>query len=127
VVDEAGKLAGMISDHDLLRLFSEHKVGIWDRIASKLTFAAMDKHHQAVAQEARRRTAGEIMKTDLVTVQEDTPVEEAIRRMTTAQIKRLPVVGPGGEFKGMVSRDSLLRAGMAGSATKAGAEHEGTG
>jgi CBS domain-containing protein len=114
VVDEAGRLAGMISDRDLLRLFSGHKVGLWDRLAGKLTFTEMGRRHKAVVELARKQTAGEIMKTDLVTVAEDTPVEEAIRLMTEWKIKRLPVVGPGGEFKGMVSRDSLLRAGTGG-------------
>ncbi len=112
VVDEAARLLGMISDHDLLRLFSGHKIGVWDRIASKLTFTEMGKRHKAVMDEAQKRTAGEIMKTDLVTVQEDALIEEAIRLMTTHKIKRLPVIDRDTEFKGMVSRDSLLRAGM---------------
>jgi len=115
VVDAAGRLMGLISDHDLLRLFSGHKVGVWDRIASKLTFTDMGKRHKAVVDQARKRTAGEIMKADLVTIREDAHIDEAIRLMTDKQIKRLPVVDVEGEFKGMVSRDSLLRAGIGGS------------
>jgi CBS domain-containing protein len=112
VVDEGGRLLGMVSDHDLLRLFSDHKVGIWDRIAGKLTFTHLGQRHKAVVEQARKRTAGEIMKTDLVTVREESPIDDAIRLMTERQIKRLPVVDAGGKFMGMVSRDSLLRAGM---------------
>jgi CBS domain-containing protein len=110
VVADSGKFLGLISDHDLLRLFSGHKVGIWDRIASKLTFTDMGQRHKAVVEEARKRTAGEIMKTDLIVVGPDTPIDEAIRLMTAHEIKRLPVVDPDGAFLGMVSRDSLLRA-----------------
>ena len=112
VVDGAGKLLGLVSDHDLLRLFSDHKVGIWDRIAGKLTFTHMGKRHQAVVEQARKRTAGEVMRTDLVTIREESPIDDAIRLMTEKPIKRLPVVDADGKFKGMVSRDSLLRAGM---------------
>jgi len=38
-------------------------------------------------------------------------VEEAIRLMVEHGIKRLPVIDDDGTFSGMVSRDSLLRAG----------------
>lgn len=114
VVDDTGRLLGLISDRDLLRLFAGHRIGIWDRVASRLTFTAMGQRHKAAIAEAQRRTAGEIMRKDLVTVREETPLGEAIRVMAARQLKRLPVVGPNGEFRGMISRDSVLRAGVAG-------------
>ncbi len=114
VVDEGGRLLGLISDRDLLRLFWAHKSGAWDRIASKLTFTEMGKRHKAVVDQARKQTAREIMKTDLVTIDEEAPIDEAIAVMTAKGIKRLPVVGADGKFKGMISRDSLLRAALAG-------------
>jgi CBS domain-containing protein len=55
------------------------------------------------------------MKSDLATIPEEASIDEAIRLMTAKQIKRLPVVDAEGQFKGMVSRDSLLRAGIGGS------------
>ena len=61
----------------------------------------------------RAKTAGEVMSTNIVTVQEDAPIDEAIRLMLERAIKRLPVVDSEGKYKGMVSRDSLLRAGFA--------------
>lgn len=112
VIDDGGRLLGLVSDHDLLRLFSGHNVTLWDRIASKLTFTEMGKRHKAVVEQARKRTAGEIMKTDLVTIGEEATIDEAVRVMTERQIKRLPVVDSAGMFKGMVSRDSLLRAAL---------------
>jgi len=74
----------------------------------------MGRRHKAVVEQAGKRTAGEIMKTDLITVGQDTPIDEAILLMTTRGIKRLPVVGPHGTFLGMISRDSLLRAAITG-------------
>jgi len=114
VVTGDGKFLGLISDRDLLRLFSGHTTGIWARIASKLSFTEMGRRHKAVVEQAGKRTAGEIMKTDLITVGQDTPIDEAILLMTTRGIKRLPVVGPHGTFLGMISRDSLLRAAITG-------------
>ena len=52
------------------------------------------------------------MNTDIVTVQETTPIDTAIALMTEKGLKRLPVLDPGGKFKGMISRDSLLRTGF---------------
>ena len=112
VVDAANRLLGMISDRDLLKLFSGHKVGIWDRIASRLTFSAMGQRHKAAIEDARKRTAGEIMRTDIVSVREETSLDEVVRLMTSKQLKRLPVTGPHGELLGVISRDAVLRAGL---------------
>jgi CBS domain-containing protein len=109
VVDYEGRLLGMIFDRDLLGLFAGHKVGIWDRIASKLTFTAMGQKHRAVIENAQKHTAGEIMKKDLITANEDMPLDEAIRLMTEHQIKLLPVVADDGKFLGIVTRNMLLR------------------
>jgi CBS domain-containing protein len=46
-----------------------------------------------------------------VTIREDALIEEAIRLMTEGRLKRLPVVDGGGRFRGLISRDSLLRTG----------------
>ena len=111
VVNDAGRLVGMISDRDLLRVFAGHRIGIWDRVASTLTFTAMGQRHKAAIEEARKRTAGEIMRADIVSVGEDASLSEVIGVMVAKQIKRLPVIGPSGEFKGVISRDAVLRAG----------------
>ncbi len=112
VVDETGKLLGLISDSDLLCFFSEHKAGVWDFLVRKLPFHEMSKTHESFANQTKTKTAREIMKTDLVTVNEDTLIEEAVRLMAEKNIKRLPVVDENGIFKGMISRDSVLRAGL---------------
>jgi CBS domain-containing protein len=43
-------------------------------------------------------------------------IEDALGLMTEKALKRLPVVDEFGRFKGMISRDSLLRTGFMGSA-----------
>jgi len=108
VVDKSGRLMGMIFDRDLLGLFEGHGVGIWDRIAGRLTFTAMGQRHRAVLEAAKRQTAGEIMKKDLITVGEDTTLDEAVRIMTEHQIKLLPVLSSDGVFLGVVTRRMLL-------------------
>ena len=52
------------------------------------------------------------MKTDLITVGEGTDIDQAIALMTQHGIKRLPVVDDQGIFKGMISREALLKQGF---------------
>jgi CBS domain-containing protein len=113
VVDTQGNFLGLVSDRDLLNAFSAHKAGLWDRLASKLSFTELGQRHKAFLEQSRKTTAAQVMKTDLVTVREETTIDEAVRLMIGQKIKRLPVLDEQGKFKGLVSRDSLLRAGMA--------------
>lgn len=104
VLDNEGHLKGLISDSDLLGLFADQHESLWDLLASRVHSA--DSIHVA-----KTRKASQAMKVDLVTIREDAAIEEAIRLMAEHGIKRLPVVDDAGIFKGMVSRDSVLRAG----------------
>jgi CBS domain-containing protein len=108
VVDKDGKFLGLIADRDLLRAFSEHKAGLWEYVASVLG----GKRSSAGGERLREVAAATIMKKDAVTVHDNTPLDEAIKTMTILKIKRLPVVDADGRFKGMISRDALLRAGV---------------
>jgi CBS domain-containing protein len=109
VVDGNGFLKGLISDRDLLVAFSEQHPGIWDYFANKIPFTERARRHRDLRNHLRARTAAEVMKTDIVTAREDTSIEEAICFMLEKKIKRLPVLDSEGKFKGMISRDSLLR------------------
>lgn len=115
VVDKGGYFLGLISDRDLLIAFSEHHPGIWDYFVGKIPFTERGRRHRELREHLRAKTAAEVMNTDIVTVKEDAAIEEAIHFMLERGIKRLPVVDSQGKFKGMISRDSLLRAGFASS------------
>lgn len=122
VVDKEGFFLGLISDRDLLAAFSGRHPGIWDYFAGKIPFTERGRRHRELSEHLRTRTAAEVMNTDIVTVTEDAPLEEAIRLMLEHAIKRLPVLDSEGRFKGMISRDSLLRAGFASS--KGAGDHD---
>jgi CBS domain-containing protein len=114
VVDRDGHFLGVISDKDLLAAFSGRHPGFWNYLASKLPFT----EHPQLREDLRGKTAGEVMNANIVTVAEDAPINEAIRLMLDRAIKRLPVVDAQGKFKGLVSRDALLRAGFASASAK---------
>ena len=114
VVDRKGLFLGLISDRDLLIAFSERHPGIWDYFVSKIPFTERGRKQRQLQQFLLSvKTAGEVMNTNIVTVQEDAPINEAIRLMLDKAIKRLPVVDAKGKFRGLISRDALLRAGFA--------------
>ena len=77
VVDEEGHFLGLISDRDLLAGFSDRSSGIWDFLVSKISSAERGR----LGQDFRAKTAGEVMNANIVTVQEDAPINEAIRLM----------------------------------------------
>jgi CBS domain-containing protein len=113
VVDQAGLFLGLISDRDLLAAFADRHPGIWDYFVSKIPFTERGRQQEKLRQDLRSQTAGQVMNTDIVTVREESPISEAIRLMLERAIKRLPVVDAQGKFKGLVSREALLRAGFA--------------
>lgn len=111
VVDHNGRLLGIIADRDLLGLFSAHRDGFWEHLVRKLPFAEFAQEDEHLLTLAKTKTAADAMKTDLVTVCEDTSIDNAINIMASKGIKRLPVINRSGIFMGMISRDSLLRTG----------------
>ncbi len=111
IVDKAGSLLGIISDRDLLAAFSDQKEGIWEYFTSKLPFGQRGKDH-TFSRHLAVKTATEVMKTDPPVILEDATIDEAIGLMTRKMLKRLPVMDHQGKFKGMISRESLLRTGF---------------
>jgi len=111
VVNAEGKLLGMIADSDLLHYFKPDQEGL-RYLFAKITQPFRPGSAPDLATRLAQTTAREVMHTDMLTVREGMLIEEAIRLMTEKNLKRLPVVDDSGCFKGMISRDSLLRTGF---------------
>lgn len=106
VVDERGRVAGIITDGDVLRRAARRLPGgALRRLAGWLTGGERPKELEI---EARGRTAAEVMTSPVITVGAGTPVAEAIRLMMAHGVKRLPVIDPDGTLVGLVGRAGLL-------------------
>ncbi len=112
VVNQEGDFLGLISDRDLLVAFADRHPGIWDYFVSKIPFTERGRRQKQLQEHLRKKTAAEVMNSNIIKVQENAPINEAIRLMLENGIKRLPVLDGQGKFKGMVSREALLRAGF---------------
>lgn len=88
LVAEEGRLVGVISDRDVIRLFG------------------LDDFPERNALEAL--TAGELMSTDLITVQADTSLLEAVRLIVENAISCLPVVENGRAIGILTTTDLYL-------------------
>ncbi|MCP4578153.1 MAG: CBS domain-containing protein [Deltaproteobacteria bacterium] len=112
VVDPDGRLLGLISDRNLLIAFSDQAPGMWEVLSRLVPFSAKSKHTGKVRAKLGNQTAQAVMKTDLITINEKAEIDSAISLMTEHVIKRLPVVDDQGIFKGMISREVLLKEGF---------------
>jgi CBS domain-containing protein len=111
VVNAEGKLLGIIADSDLLHYFKPDQEGL-RYLFAKMTQPFREDSVQDIEKRLAQTKASEVMRTDMLTIREDMLIEEAIRLMTEKSLKRLPVVDDNDGFKGMISRDSLLRTGF---------------
>ena len=97
VVDDTGKVLGVVSEADLLA----KKV-----LAGPGVFAELV--HDKDVRKAEGLTAGDLMTRPPVTAFPDDPVEQAARMMHFLRVRRLPVVNSGGQLVGIVSRADVL-------------------
>lgn len=111
VVDGSGKFLGMIFDRALAAALTKTPSLITRLLSRPFSLKNLISDKQAASGIANK-TARQLMKTKIVTIGEDARIEEAIKLMANEGIKRLPVVDASGSYKGMISRDSLLRAAL---------------
>jgi CBS domain-containing protein len=106
VVDEAGKLVGIVSQGDFIRraeIGTQRKRGRWLKFLLGPGKAASDFVRE------RGRKVAEIMTADPCTVTEDATLEAIVELMERNNVKRLPVVR-GDRLVGIVTRTNLLSA-----------------
>ena len=99
VVDAEGRLAGVVSEADLLPKEASETDG---------------EHHlfgprRKRAQKAAGLDAAQLMSAPVAAVGPDATLREAARLILERKVKRLPVVDAGGRIIGIVSRADLLK------------------
>ena len=91
VIDQAGKVIGVVSEADLLV-----------RLAGQDDLMHPREHDKTAV------VASALMTSPPVTVGPDQPVQQAARLMYDRRVKRLPVVNDAGRLVGIISRADVL-------------------
>src|SRR5512140_2328631 len=94
VVDKNGKLAGIVSDKDLLRVSP----------SPATTLSAFE-----IPYLLSKVKVSDVMTKKVITVAEDTPVEEAARIMVDNKIGGLPVVNETGVVVGIITETDIFK------------------
>jgi CBS domain-containing protein len=99
VIDDGGRVIGVVSEADLLYKAADCELP-----------AGLIRLRWKLGEESKITavTARELMTSPAVTIQADVPVQVAARVMRDRRLKRLPVVGTGGELVGIVTRTDVL-------------------
>lgn len=99
VLDEDGRLVGIVSEADLLPKEYRDRPGRLARLMHR---------HETI--KAEGGVAGDLMSSPAVTIGPDASLGDAAQLMMRERVKRLPVVSEGGDLVGIVSRADLVEA-----------------
>lgn len=107
VVDDTGRLLGLITEGDLLR---RSELGMSGPIVG-----GAEQSNDPAREFVRSRSwkVADVMSPQVITVDEDTPVQKVAMLLGVHRIKRLPVMR-NGRLVGVVSRADLLKVVSAG-------------
>ncbi len=106
VLDDAGKLVGIVSESDFLR---RSEIGTGRKRPAWLQFLIGPGRVATDFVRERGRKVEDVMSENPITVDEETPLEDLVGLMEKKGIKRLPVMS-GNMLVGIVTRSNLLQA-----------------
>jgi CBS domain-containing protein len=108
VVDEAGKLVGIVTEHDLIKKERRLHIPTVVQIFDAFIYLESSKRFE---EDIKKMVAGKveaIYTRDVVTVDEDATLTEIATLMTDKDIHLIPVV-TGGKLVGIVGKKDILR------------------
>jgi CBS domain-containing protein len=105
VLDENSKLLGMFTEKDILKAILP---GYLDKVG-RFIYEANPKIVKKKLLEIQDLTVSELMRHEVVTVDEDTTLCEVARLMLTQNVRRIPVLNKEKKVVGIVAREDILR------------------
>ncbi|MCU1460743.1 MAG: putative signal transduction protein with domain [Acidimicrobiales bacterium] len=111
VVDANGKLAGLLSDDDLILAESRlHVPTVLSILGAYIEWPPSQKHFEEDLRKAVGAKVGEVMTADPVTCRPGDTLEQVATLMHDHHVDRLPVVDDTGGVAGIITRGDLVRA-----------------
>jgi CBS domain-containing protein len=110
VVDQSGKLVGVISEADLMWQETGVTPPPYFMILDSVIFLENPAKYERDLHKALGQTVGEVMtKKDIVTVHPEKPLRDAAQLMHERNTHRLPVVDQAGQVIGILTRGDIIR------------------
>lgn len=111
VVDQAGKLVGVISETDLMWRETGVTPPAYIMILDSVIYLENPARYDRDLHKALGQTVGEVMTKDsLITTEPDQPLQKAAQLMHDKNIRRLPVINEAGKIIGILTRGDIIRA-----------------
>ncbi len=107
VTDNNGHFLGLITDRSLIGVFSDRNSGIRRYFSKRGLQGSLSPDSALMG-----KRASDVMIKDAIVISPDETVETAVQTMASHSMKRIPVVDSVGFFRGMISRDDILRAAL---------------
>lgn len=109
VVDEGHRVVGIITEGDLIYQAKKFKIPAFVEILGGVFYFEQPWKIEKDLRKMVATRAVDIMSSNIIKVEEDTPVEEIATIMVEKQVNRVPVVNREGKLVGIISRQDLIR------------------
>ena len=110
VVDDAGKLVGIISETDLMWQETGVTPPAYIMFLDSVIYLQNPATYERDLHKELGQTVGEVMSKNSITVSPDKTVREAAKLMQDHNVHRLPVLDSEGQVIGILTRGDVIRA-----------------
>lgn len=111
VVDQDGKLVGVLSETDLMWQETGVTPPAYIMILDSVIYLENPARYDRDLHKALGQTVGEVMTKDsLITTEADQLLQKAAQLMHDKNIRRLPVIDDAGKIIGILTRGDIIRA-----------------
>ncbi|ELS03127.1 putative transcriptional regulator, contains C-terminal CBS domains [Xenococcus sp. PCC 7305] len=109
VVDDAGKLVGVISESDLMWQESGIESPPYIMFLDSIIYLKNPARYNQEIHKALGQTVGEVMSDRPITVEAEQSVPDAARIMHDKKVRRLPVVDEEAKIIGIVTQGDVIK------------------